>query len=836
MQAGDIILKVDNIECSTLGIRDIENIVYGTAKVLDLLVWKNPEDMVKLIKRADTVFETHTETYSEESQKNTINSEKELKSSEKFDFKYPHQFLDTNKSQKQPEHETMSTQSIAPISRKNKFENIEERIVEETARAFNERKCTKRVSRVSGQNGIKPHKTEDKLENNVVYNNVKGINPASLTYVITNSEEIDRAQNNFCSEPKTFCLPKSYQTEDHFIQNSKENNKLSKTSGFSKERWGNTLTNTSYKELPLQGSQVTEYESLSSNKNFEIDFKPLANSTLLRRPSDRDFSTKKIERKKTKEDEDDIDAQFTKYYQSMIDSKQETHKAEKPALPTPTAVTVKEIPPITKSNASLFNRNYQSKLEERKRISKSSERVINEAKKEINELVKSDYTNAEWSGKTEIYTSHKNDPNNFEFIDEDEDEPYNELEKNPMFNRLKTIEAQIERCMTPERLERESQFNQKFEEYYKATVSRSNLMNSRWNSQGKQHSEENLHTMKTKPRIPKPNVRLTDPKGVFFKRRYEECVLNSKNTTEEKHIPGFSSGFNNSKKFWKEMEKNIPGNTSEYRTHFMKLKNQFGEKQSSVVKQESKVPSPSKFVTDPEPKCFSPYENVVENDVNRREAHPIEVQEPPVVSKHIEYDRSKTPVGFYENKKPQLKVEIPKKSYEKIQTFGQTKSENRKLRSPVAENIEKIIASNSTSRRNSKTSNTPPLSEQLQNDVKDSSEFTFRAITPTSASSQVVDTRSSGGFTPTSPFYHDNLKASPVFVGLKVKVADSGDSKRCSICGEEPDCEEFQDNVDGQGVSIVQSVSEDVQPVRNQSGESPREQIRCCGGRAYCDE
>ncbi|KAL1459110.1 hypothetical protein WDU94_011117 [Cyamophila willieti] len=584
LQAGDIILKINNIECSTLSIRDIEYLIHGTAKAVDLLVWKNPKDMVKLIKKQETIFESQTESQDEDIQHHDIKDTKKLEQniSDKFNFKYPHQFLDLNKFQTQ--NSMLHIQQLRKMNeaslRKMKLDEINEKIVEETAQAFNNDR--NRASRVSGQ---------------ILRDNGK----------LFEGEIKSQKTNNDC---------------------------------------------------------------------------------------------------------------------------QDSNKASK-------------------------------------------------------------------------------------------------ITTNVVYNNVKNIhtESNMERRQL-----------------------RVTFLKSRWNAYGKQHSEENLHTTSSKPHIPRPNERLTDPRGVFFKKRYEECVLNSRNSSEGKQSPRFcSSGFNNSKKFWKEMEKNCPGekNVSEYRSHFVKTPNQF-DKESKTVERHEKKKVDQKFTksqnlfgkelnkeqretnivendfvklqnqrrkeighetntdfvklqnqlnkksheeineiltVEPKTKCFSPYENLVENELIRKNIHQglQEVQEPPCIRKHIEYDRSKTPVGFYENKKPKLKVDISNKAIEKIQTFAQTKHEDRKLRSPVAENLEKII--NSTPNRFT------PSNERFEG-TKNIPENTFRTITPQS-------TRSSGGFTPTSPFYYENLKASPIFMGMKVKVADGNDCKRCSICGEEPDYEEFEQHGDG---------------------------------------
>uniref|UniRef100_A0A8D9B4C6 PDZ and LIM domain protein Zasp n=1 Tax=Cacopsylla melanoneura TaxID=428564 RepID=A0A8D9B4C6_9HEMI len=907
LQAGEIILKINNIECSALTTRDIEYLIHGTAKALDLLVWKNPKDMVKLIKKQDTIFESHTESQDEDIKNHDIKDTKKFEQnvSDKFNFKYPHQFLDLNKFQTQNMLHTQQLKKMNEASlRKSKLEEMNEKIVEETAQAFNNERKNKRTSRVSGQilrdngrlfeNGIKSektneyndlnkaskvttnlmYKTESKTTSNVVYNNVN-INTESCTGNQTDVHMGGYQFQNVDYRKSTNNSPKPF----HKDQQLKEDTEILSTriNGHTNER----LFNTTYtKDSPKAQEQYVPKEvELESPKGNE--FSPLANSTLLNKPNER------REANKVKEDEDDIDAQFTKYYETMIEAKQEKQKSEKRATTSP--VIIKEIPFIAKSNAPLFNQNYQLKLEERRRISKSSERVLKEAKEEISQLVKKDFTNAEWSGKTEVYTSNKapqyQPDTDVKFIDddEDEDEPQNELKKNPMFNRLREIEEQVERCMSAERSEKENQFNKKFEEYYRATAPKSNFMKSRWNSYGKQHSEENLHTISNKPHMPRPHERLTDPRGVFFKKRYEECVLNSRNGVEEKQSPRFcSSGFNNSKKFWKEMEKNCPGekNVSEYRTHFVKTPNQFDKESNTVDGHETKnveqdfvrfgtesnsdIRRETKIVVDDfvklqnqtrkegkhdtntfdtdfvksqnqlnkeshkerkqdairveqETKCFSPYENMVENEVIRKDIHSglQEVQEPPCIRKHIEYDRSKTPVGFYENKKPKLKVDISNKVIEKIQSFAQTKNEDRKLRSPVAENIEKIINGTPTRR-------TP--SNERSEETKNTPDNTFRTITPQS-------TRSSGGcFTPTSPFYYENLKASPIFMGMKVKVADGNDCKRCSICGEEPDYDEFEqkgDNANENGFfeEIIQAVGE------KNEGDTP-EPTGCCAGRS----
>ncbi|KAI5703160.1 hypothetical protein M8J76_001461 [Diaphorina citri] len=850
LQAGDIILKIENIECSALSIRDIEDLIHGTSTTLDLLVWKNPEDMVKLIKKQDNIFQSQIEIQNEEFHDKMTESEQQ--SSDKFNFKYPHQFLDPNKFLSPQQPQLQRNHKNCLNSRKTTLEEIKKKVIEETAEAFNDRKCVDNASRFSSQilkdngrlyqNGIRSSKTEHKEQtiNNVVYNNVNNIRNAGKPNNQGDSEKVNRAQNVECSSTSK----KSINIESKVVDKTAD--KYLEINGRSIAHPVNvTYTKAQSSNFEESFRRQTK-EGHGKDNDPEFEFKPLANSTLLRRPSDREFQNKKCDTKKEKEDEDDIDAQFSKYYQNMIESKQEKQKTEK-SEPVKSVIT-KELPPVAKSSASLFNRNYQSKLEERKRTSKSSERMIKEAQREINQLIKRDFANAEWSGKTEIYESHKASQNTEQKDakdideDEDEDEPYNELKKNPMFNRLRTIEAQIERCMTPERLERENEFNKKFEEYYRSTSSKSNFMNTRWNASGKRHSEENLSTL-SKPHIPRPSERLTDPRGVFFKKRYEECVTNSRTNLQEKQSVGFkSSGFNNSRKFWKEMEKNCPGNSSEYRTHFVKLQSQSKEKQNVDSKKENKTvetdhirkdikpqlqevhepPVIRKHIdyddhnekpNEPETKCLSPYDNLLENCTIRKDTKPQptlqEVNEPPVIRKHID-NRPKTPVGFYENIKPKLKVEIPNKAYEKIQTFALTKNEERKLRSPVAENIEKIIASRSNSRQSSRN-NTPP-NEQL-----DEKNGTFRTITPNVAASNAdaSETRSSRGFTPTSPFYYENLKASPVFMGLKVKVAENGDCKRCSICGEEPDYEEFGEEI---GVKY--------------QDEGAAESTGCCGRRS----
>lgn len=832
LQEGDIILKIDNIECSALNIKDIERCIHGTAKAIDLLVWKNPEEMVKLIKKQDKIISGGDHIHS--------NGFHEEKNSEyKCELKYPHQFFDFNKFNQQPQKQHGPRVTNGKF-KKSALEEIKEKDVEERVEALKDQysNSTKNyLSEISNdtpkisKNGFKPknNNVENILSNNVVYNNVNNSNLGKS--VIDNQsdrDEINRAHNVQYNSSNVYSSSKTSLGDVRVTEACKKNT-CSEINGFSNKNTQNVC----YSKAEHRSNEkylVEEKNKRNSNSpKLDFEFEPLAHSTLLRKSSDREKQTKTTAIKKDKDDEDDIDAQFTKYYENMIESKQQkrTAKLNKSKSPIP-----KEIFMEVKSNVSLFNQNYQSKIEEHKRITKSSERVINDAKQEIKQLVNKDYSNAEWSGQTEVYTSqnltHKanrqeeNNKTEMEFIDDD-DEPYNELEKNPMFNRLRIIEDQIERCMTPERLERETQFNTKFEEYYKEKISKSNLMNSRWHAHGKQHSEGNLHTP-SKAYIPKPHERLTDPRGVFFKKRYEECVKSSRNSLDEKRTTGFNyskTGFNNSRKFWKEMEKNCPGNSSEYRTHFAKLQDKLKKKPSGTT-QQSKI-------LEPVSKCFSPYDNHnnVEKDyvrsiVQKESRAPLqEVYEPLIIPKHVEYDRSKTPVGFYENKKPKLRVEVPKKSIEKIQTFAQTKNEDRKLRSPVAENLEKILASKSSSRRNSKNGDTPP-NEPLD-DAKKQTDCTFRTITPNSSSNiDGCEVQSSGGFTPTSPFYYDKLKESPVFMGIKVKVAEDTDCKRCSICGEEADCEELEETGNVQ----------DVQDIRRDA-VSP---TGCCGAVRFCNE
>lgn len=736
--------------------------------------------MVKLVKKQDHIYSPGTQIYSEVFHEE-INKHEENSSNFKFDFKYPHQFLDLNKFNKQPQDLIQNQQQQPPppefynVSRfgTNDFIKVGGNSTNETLKAskeynnqynhtnnFNKSKMTKDTTKHIQNESTYNEFSENKFTNNVIYNNVNNFRNSDImkqSDIMKNSEE-QKAYN------------KSMKITDHAFSENIENSTYKKSKHTIDDK---TYLITDQKELNTKTSEL------------DIEFKPLANSTILTKPSLREPQKKTSEIKK--EDEDDVDAQFTKYYENMIESKKKDEKNEKIMKHTTKPVIVKEIFTEAKSNAPLFNQNYQSKLEERKRISKSSERVINEAKKDITELVYKDFSNAEWSGKTEVYTSQKivqnmenlEDQGKIEMKiieDEDEDEPYNELEKNPMFKRLRIMEEQIERCMSPERLEREKQFNKKFEEYYKEKTSKSNLMKSRWHAKGKQHSEENLHTP-TKPYMPKPQERLTDPRGVFFKKRYEECVSSS--SVNGKREIKFNTGFNDSRKFWKEMEKNCPGNSIEYRTHFINLQKKFNQK-SSEEKHENNI------IIEPVAKCFSPYDNHVEQQMVKKERIPLqEVQEPLIIKKHIDYDRSKTPVGFYENKKVKLKVEIPNKALEKIQKFA--KHEDRKLRSPVAECLEEIIVSNSSSRRSSKTGDTPS-SEPLDDAVK-RCDNTFRTITPNPTGSSA-----DGRFTPMSPFYYEKLKESPVFMGIKVKVAEDGDSKRCSICGDEADCEDFEEN------------------------------------------
>lgn len=838
MQEGDIILKIENIDCSALSIKDIEHCIHGQAKALDLLVWKNPEDMVKLIKKKDNTSTAgdrmHSNGYHEDKQTNC-----------KFELKYPHEYIDFNKFNQQPQaQQGRKNNSDLKIYKNNTLTEIKEKVIQERKEELindchtSTRSYSNNIlngTSENSQNFVRPNENGDKnrLSNNIVYNNVHNSN-ARKVLNIHDGEKINTVLNVQSASSYENSSSKTNLRDEQTREVYKNNSCYDTNAGFSNTKNQNVRYTKAQHKINETYLVEENNGQIRKSPQMEIDFEPLANSTLLRNPSDGGNTNKKAEHKKDKDDEDDIDAQFTKCYQNMIESKQENQKSKLNKSKSPIQYNI-TTGLDSKSNALLFNQNYQSKIEDHKRITKSSERVINEGKKEIKQLVKKDYSNAEWSGKTEVYYTTQNlthnvnrqeehESNDIDFIDDnnndDDDEPYNELEKNPMFNRLRIIEDQIERCMTPERLERETQFNDKFEEYYKEKTSKSNLMNSRWHAHGKQHSEENLHTP-SKPSILRPNERLTDPRGVFFKKRYEECVKSSRNSMDEKRTTGFNyskTGFNNSRKFWKEMEKNCPGNSSDYRTHFVKLQDKFKEKPSVIAKETKDL--------EPLSKCFSPYDNHVETDhiesrVKKENRAPLhEVHEPLIIPKHIDNDRSKTPVGFYENKKPKLKVEIPKTSIEKIQTFAQAKNEDRKLRSPVAENLEKIIASNSSSRRSSKNGDTPP-NEQMDH-AKKRSDCTFRTITPNPSSIDGCEVRSSGGFTPTSPFYYEKLKESPVFMGIKVKIAEDSDCKRCTICGEEPECEELEETGD---VSDVQDVGEDV--------VSP---FGCCAGVKFCNE